>query len=602
MGKSTKVKIAESSIEKLGRILSSNFGIKVVFKKEGSERWEKVCPMTDGKTIILPMLPDDASDELIAALHGYVDHEASHLLFSQFEPLAEMQEKGQTFLKYFANVLEDPRVESKMKALWPGTAKNFRNYLEYASKENVKAYEEAEKAGKPINALSKLLGAFCHYGLTGKDEDNWYWKDHVPHEIQQCVRDHVDIIDRAYNAKDTQETVDLASELMKRLNIEEPKSNAKNPEEAAKMLKKWEEEGADPGKYPLKSKVKIDIENSDGSKIEDEIESEDVVQQQQESEEGTGDKIKAQANYELKESDQEYYIYTTETDEIEKMASQSNDRSTFHQLETGMSNTMKVAQRKLSRALVTQTYARWDNDKDRGLVNRRALSQLIIGANNRVFKQKGIDIHFDTVVTLAIDHSGSMGGDKADTAAQTAIMLGNVLNTIGVPFSCVGFSTGNGSDAYERVQKASAEDQQLFTRWGSLWIGQYKGFGDSWQHKKHRVSQIPNNIRANTYDGESVRWCARELLARKEKRKILIFVNDGEPCPNGADNHGAHVTFAKKVGKEIGKHIEMVAIGIHSHSIKEFYPKAININNVAELGGVALKELAKFLTPTFKNR
>jgi cobalamin biosynthesis protein CobT len=238
--------------------------------------------------------------------------------------------------------------------------------------------------------------------------------------------------------------------------------------------------------------------------------------------------------------------------------------------------------------LVTATYTRWENEKSSGKINRRSLPKLIQGTSNKVFKQKELELHYDTVVMLAVDHSGSMQGSRIETATKTAILLGDVLSQIGVPFSVVGFSA---NDIY------SPGNSKICSRNGSLWIGIYKDFDSPWQTKKFAIGHMPNNIQANTYDGESVRYCARELLSRKEKRKILIWINDGEPCATQSDKQGDHVAFAKMVGKEVLKYIEMIAIGIETNSIKEFYPNAVNINNIDELSGEVLNSVVKFLTP-----
>ena len=57
----------EPVLEKVGRVLSDRYGIRVVCEGQ-------VC-RTDGKTIRLPALPDDIPDELRDTIRGYLDHE-----------------------------------------------------------------------------------------------------------------------------------------------------------------------------------------------------------------------------------------------------------------------------------------------------------------------------------------------------------------------------------------------------------------------------------------------------------------------------------------------------------------------------------------------
>ena len=56
----SKVRIFESAMEKLGRILADRYKVKVIFKHD--------CCMTDGRTIYLPIIPENASTEFLGAV------------------------------------------------------------------------------------------------------------------------------------------------------------------------------------------------------------------------------------------------------------------------------------------------------------------------------------------------------------------------------------------------------------------------------------------------------------------------------------------------------------------------------------------------------
>jgi hypothetical protein len=63
----------EAVFEKVGRILSEKFGIRLLCR--GDQCY------TDGKTICLPALPEEIPKDLYLALRGYLDHEAAHIGF-----------------------------------------------------------------------------------------------------------------------------------------------------------------------------------------------------------------------------------------------------------------------------------------------------------------------------------------------------------------------------------------------------------------------------------------------------------------------------------------------------------------------------------------
>ena len=74
---SIAVKRFESVLERVAKMLSSRFGIKVVFKSD-------ICA-TNGKVIYLPSIPSNASTEFIEALQGFLDHEVAHIIFSDMK-------------------------------------------------------------------------------------------------------------------------------------------------------------------------------------------------------------------------------------------------------------------------------------------------------------------------------------------------------------------------------------------------------------------------------------------------------------------------------------------------------------------------------------
>ena len=69
-------RIFESSLEKLARIISSQHGIRIVFKDQGAS--------TDGKTINLPSTAE-LTPELMADMQGFIDHEVAHCKFTDFK-------------------------------------------------------------------------------------------------------------------------------------------------------------------------------------------------------------------------------------------------------------------------------------------------------------------------------------------------------------------------------------------------------------------------------------------------------------------------------------------------------------------------------------
>jgi cobaltochelatase CobT len=202
---------------------------------------------------------------------------------------------------------------------------------------------------------------------------------------------------------------------------------------------------------------------------------------------------------------------------------------------------------------------------------------------------------FDTVVSMYVDHSGSMFPYKMDLAAECAVIFGECLHDLSIPFEICGFSTmpyhiGNG-----RWQQATDEERRLFTRWGDLWIGVYKQFEDNWPTSRHRCVEMSRNDHDNTYDGESLRFAAQRLMRREEKRKILFWLNDGYPCPNVHQVRQQHHSYLKGVAKEVEKLVEVFAIGMQSDGVGEYFKNWVEVNELSDLSKVVVSELDRLL-------
>ena len=584
------VRMVESPLEKTARMVADQHGIRVVFAPGQCH--------TDGKTITLPSLPENASKEAIKAANGHLDHEVGHCLYSDFEVIKRNAEQKKVVQAQVLNVLEDIREEHRLYKEWPGCRRNI-NYSGDVCMKEITAIDP--KTGKNKYEMSddlyRLTVPFILAHMTNFDMEYFMFKDgFVSPAHKQCLIDNKDFVSRARDCSSTEEANTLAVEFMARLGLKEveqpPQMSKEDFERAMKEFSEKSEKG-EPCENPCTQDISTEfcVKNSDGSAIEGKV----SVKQMNEtalavSKEGM---LKAAAKQENKFNKDPYSVATTENDKVVAIESATSDRSKFAEIDSQTGNRARVVKRRIARALMTETYTRWENEKTRGKLNRRALHRVAQGTSNRVFRQKGVEVDFDTTVMLLIDHSGSMCGQKALVATQTAILMGDVLNSLEIPFSVVGFSTGEDSTASDVKRNLGG----TFTRYGALRLFRYKNFQDTWSFKKFRVSQIQNNIKVNTYDGESVRWGVRQLLSRPEKRKILILLNDGQPCPNYSDNMEAHTTFAKEVGAIVGKYVDFVAVGIDSGSMGEFYKNHINISNIDEIGGTVLNELVKFLKP-----
>jgi cobalamin biosynthesis protein CobT len=113
-----------NAIALIAKVLSEK-SVKVI--QAGS--MPKVLEERGNFTIYIPYLPDNASEELVAATQGFIDHEVAHVLFSDFDVVRSVTKSGPPALFILLNILEDIRIESAMKQKFLGSGVNLQNSL-----------------------------------------------------------------------------------------------------------------------------------------------------------------------------------------------------------------------------------------------------------------------------------------------------------------------------------------------------------------------------------------------------------------------------------------------------------------------------------------
>lgn len=592
-----QIRIFESSIERLGRILSKKWKIKVVFKHNECK--------TNGSTIYLPVLPDNADKSLLDAMQGHLDHEASHVVNSDFSVIQNYVDKVKTLT--ILNAMEDPRIENKWINVYPGSRINLSRANEWAYNKiaEVKENPDGTKT-RPWDNLTDL-GKLLHTSITlvQYGEDHWFIKNVVEPEILDKVKTlSLDLFKQAKDLDSTVDLLPLTKELMKRLQ-EEDQEEDQSQDQSQDQGESEEEQGSPLNCEEAESNPQDEIlhkksnstsgnENTINKKVTSKPNNWNPSNEELEKDKEILDRseaLKEAAKNTVSEEDK-YLIYTTEGDKIEAIS--DGDRIQYKRFMQEAVRLIAPLKRRMSRSLLSTNTSRWESDKLRGKINTRRLYQVVTGTSKRVFRQKVESEDFDTAVLLMIDHSGSMSGDSLDLAAKTSIILGELFNQLSIPFAVYGFSTETSTVAVIRKKETSAREQDLYSRWGNMWIGQYKDFEDSWHNAGHKMVRMQHNEKINTYDGETLKLAANMLMARKEKRKILFWLNDGSPCPNSGDNQEAHTKYARDCAKEVANLVELIPLGIRC-DISDIYKNAIQIDKIEDLPKTCLLKLDALL-------
>ena len=630
-----KIQLLETATERIGRMLAENYGIRVVYKHD-------LC-CTDGKTIFLPVLGEKASDEMLAAIPGMIDHEAAHVLSSDFDEINKLKRyPDANKLHGIVNIVEDARIEAFMKKRWRGTKVNFRKMYDWGYKDLLSRWDQLTEWGRFIQVC----------GVIACQEPDFWGVEKVKEkepELWSYAEEIRDLLEQAADLPDTAAAMALARQILERIHSfadspPPPPQTGGQGDDSGQDQKKGDDEQAGEGQdqddsegpqqgsdQSGKQDDDKDQENQgDGRTGDKHDDSDGANTQPNASGDRDGDdqsnspsrnvpeslkrdyqpsdedmkkdeevssrqsQMKREAKASCPSGRGQYLIYSTDRDVVAPVS--GGDRTEVMKLLNESRAITHTMRQKMMRNLIALTRSRWESNQDRGRINPRALHRVVTGSSKKVFRKKFDAPKFDTRCSLWIDHSYSMQGQKLNLAAASALLFGEVLNQLGIPFEVCGFSTSTTHYEGERIyQQATSEEQRTYSRWGGLWVGVYKAFDEDWNTVKSRCANMGRNQRHNTYDGESVRLAAQRLLQYPERRRILFLFNDGEPCPNVHQCMPEHVEYAKDVAKSVEKMIEVFAIGIKTDAVAAIYDNAVCIHSLDDLPKVMLGELDRLL-------
>ena len=302
-----------------------------------------------------------------------------------------------------------------------------------------------------------------------------------------------------------------------------------------------------------------------------------------------------------------YRAYTTEYDRIVNAAALAT-RAELAQLrqtmEAELAATRAIVSRlakRLMRALMAKQAREWRFDLDEGLLDSSRLAPFVASRGAaRPFKQEFDSPFPSTAVTLLIDHSGSMRGRPMQIAAMTVEIFARVLERCGVRCEVLGFTTREWDGGEPARQWAANGYPENPGRLNALEHIVIKAADVPW--RRARVSLglfLRDEMLKENIDGEALVWAHGRLLARAERRRILVVISDGTPmdeatfAANGYDYLDDHLLSVVN-GIETRSPVQLAAIGI-GHDVSRFYRNATRISKIDDLGPALTNTLMALL-------
>jgi cobaltochelatase CobT len=258
----------------------------------------------------------------------------------------------------------------------------------------------------------------------------------------------------------------------------------------------------------------------------------------------------------------------------------------------------KLANR-LQRRLLAQQQRAWEFDLEEGMLDASRLARVVVNPMLALSYKREREADFrDTVVTLLIDNSGSMRGRPITVAAMCCDILARTLERCAVKVEILGFTTRAWKGGQSRERWVHEGKPRNPGRLNDLRHVVYKSADAPWRRARKNLGlMLREGLLKENIDGEALDWAYKRLLARPEKRRILMVISDGAPVDDStlSVNPGNYLErHLRKVIHDIeGRDIvELIAIGI-GHDVTRYYRRAVTIVDAEELGGTMMKKLAE---------
>jgi cobaltochelatase CobT len=302
-----------------------------------------------------------------------------------------------------------------------------------------------------------------------------------------------------------------------------------------------------------------------------------------------------------------YRVYSTAHDRVVNAASLASREDLAalrlelkHELSAIRPIVSRLAKR-LLRVLMARQAREWRFDLDEGVLDGSRLAPLVASpGSTRPFKDESESTFPSTVVTLLIDHSGSMRGRPMLIAALTVEIFARVLERCGVRCEVLGFTTREWDGGEPAREWAANGYPETPGRLNALEHIIVKGADVPWRRARMALGLFRHDeMLKENIDGEALSWAHGRLLSRPERRRILVVVSDGTPmdeatmAANGHEFLEAHLQAV--VGEiETRSPVQLAAIGI-GHDVSAFYRNATRIARIDDLGPALTAKLTALL-------
>jgi cobalamin biosynthesis protein CobT len=271
---------------------------------------------------------------------------------------------------------------------------------------------------------------------------------------------------------------------------------------------------------------------------------------------GLKDDLNEKADKNLRTSGK--YGASKEAQQKDRWLDPGKDADIYDEAKKEVAPQIKGMKSKLINLIRAQAEDTMIGDRDSGELDDDALYSVKTG-NRRVYTQTVNGTPLDTAVSILIDQSGSMGGERIKCAREMAVALSETFAALGVPFEVIGFDNG---EAVEFSSPGHLRSQPFR-------FSLFKTFNENFRRVKTRLGRI--RAGGDNADGEAVLEAAKRLVVRPETRKILFVLSDGSPACYTVNGIVIEKHLHEVIENVTAAGIEVVGIGCQYEGVRDYY-------------------------------
>ena len=565
-------------VQKYVRASAGRAGISIVFEDANE-------PRHDGKTIYLPRITHKTTDIELQQLMASVDHEVAHDRFSSFDVLKSKDLNPKGILMFVWNFLEDSRINVIEAKEYQGFRENWDDCS------SMLVEQILVRASKNTSAIAKLTTAMMCWeaDLTASSfpkielaasliTPNKKVMDVLNNFSDRLVHCH-SILDKKIG---TEATYKLAEDILKELGDQcpkelpipaKPKEGSGDGKMDGKTTEKADGEGTGEAAEGERSGSDDDVPPATEYKVIDIVLTPEEIETFSMSMPDEGSEMsKTGVNFaptgsrgEWDMTDYSEFIvvdYPRRRGEDKYFEPGSYRRNFLQEYEKRITPNLVSQEnfaQQVRRLIQIRAKSQTQFGVKKGKLDQSRLSRICFNApgfSERIFKNKIDNKTLDAAITVLVDMSGSMGGDKVLNALASTLLVNEVCSTLNIPLEILGFTDASAG--------FSEPKPLMFV---------YKGFNDLRVNDDSlkEYFALSSGFMVGNPDGENILWAYDRLNKRKEKKKLLIVMSDG--CPAASKSSSGLEQFTEKVIKEIeaSKSVDIYGLGLCSDAVTYYY-------------------------------